>query len=100
MVTEVQTGEIMTITAQSDAIEFSGMVETANSKGHTGKIDGAMTGLYMSEPRDLMVTLLSQGSSAFREVIAQATRGAIFLRTGLEFDTLEPCFTLHLTTWK
>lgn len=36
------------------------------------------TGLWMSEPRDLMVRLLSMGSSSFKESIAAATNGLIF----------------------
>ena len=77
-ITQVEVGDVMTITAQSDAIELGALVNTTNKKGHTGKIDGAMVGWYMSEPRDLMITLLTQGSSIAKEVIANATRGAVF----------------------
>ena len=46
---------------------------------NSGKIDGALnTGLFLSEPRDLMVNLLSMGASRFKEAFAHATRGAIF----------------------
>lgn len=78
VVTEVEQGEILTITCQSDAVELSAYVETTDSKGHSGQIDGSLGGLYLSEPRDLMLNLLSAGSNAFREAVAQATRGAIF----------------------
>ena len=78
-ITQVDNGEIVTITAQSDAIELSPMVNTTNKKGDSGKIDGGInTGFWLSEPRDLMVKLLSMSSSGTREAIAHATRGAIF----------------------
>lgn len=78
-ITDVQTGDIMTITAQSDAIELAPMVNTTSKKGHSGKIDGAFnTGLWLSEPRDLMVRLLSMGSSTFKESIAHSLHGTIF----------------------
>lgn len=52
---------------------------TTDKGGHSGKIDGALnTGLWLSEPRDLMVRLLSMGSSTFRESFAHATEGMIF----------------------
>lgn len=78
VVTEVHTGEVLTIIAQSDAIELGAMVNSTNEKGHTGKIDGGMVGLYMSEPRDLMITLLTQGSTTVRQTIAHATQGEVF----------------------
>ena len=78
-ITQVENGEIVTVTAQSDAIELSPMVNTTNKKGDSGKIDGGInTGLWLSEPRDLMVKLLSMSSSRTREALAHATRGAIF----------------------
>lgn len=78
-ITEVKAGEIVEITAQSDAIELSPYVNTSNKKGHSGEIDGALnTGFWMSEPRDLMVRLLSMGSSTFKEAFAHATQGMIF----------------------
>lgn len=77
-ITEVHTGEIVTIVAQSDAMELSALVESSNEKGHSGKIDGGMTGLYMSEPRDLMISLLTQGSSKVKEFVAHATQGEVF----------------------
>jgi hypothetical protein len=79
VITQVENGEIVTITAQSDAIELSPIVNSTNKKGDSGKIDGGMnTGFWLSEPRDLMVRLLSMGSSRTREAIAHATRGTIF----------------------
>jgi hypothetical protein len=79
MITNVEQGEIMTITCQSDAIELSPIINSANKKGDSGKIDGGMnTGMFLSEPRDLMVKLLSMGTSRFREALAHSTRGTIF----------------------
>lgn len=77
-ITEVQEGDIMTLVAQSDAVELGTLVNNTNEKGHTGKIDGTLTGLYMSEPRDLMISLLTQGSSVVKETLAHATQGQIF----------------------
>lgn len=77
-VTEVAVGDVLTITAQSDAIELSANVNPTNKDGHTGKIDGNMLGLYMSEPRDLMLSLLTQGSSVVKEAISNASKGAVF----------------------
>jgi hypothetical protein len=78
-ITAVENGEIVTITAQSDAIELSPIVNSTNKKGDSGKIDGGInTGFWLSEPRDLMVRLLTMGSSRTREAIAHATRGRIF----------------------
>lgn len=78
-ITTVEYGDIVEVTAQSDAIELSPYINTTNAKGHSGKIDGAFnTGLWMSEPRDLMVRLLSMGSSTFRENLAHALAGQIF----------------------
>lgn len=79
VITAVENGEIVTITAQSDAIELSPIVNSTNKKGDSGKIDGGInTGFWLSEPRDLMVRLLSMGSSRTREAISHATRGIIF----------------------
>jgi hypothetical protein len=79
IITNVEQGEIVTITAQSDAIELGAVVNSTNKKGDSGKIDGGVdTGMYMSEPRDLMVRLLSMGASRTREAIAHATRGTVF----------------------
>jgi len=78
-ITNVEQGEIVTITAQSDAIELGAMVNSTNKKGDSGKIDGGIdTGLWLSEPRDLMVRLLSMGSSRAREAIANSYNGIIF----------------------
>ena len=78
-ITQVEYGEIVTVTAQSDAIELGAVVNSTNKKGDSGKIDGGInTGLWMSEPRDLMVRLLSMGTSRFREGIANASRGLVF----------------------
>ena len=79
VITTVENGEIVTITAQSDAIELSPIINSSNKKGDSGKIDGGInTGLWLSEPRDLMVRLLSMGSSRIKEQFAHATRGTIF----------------------
>lgn len=79
VITNVEQGEIVTVTAQSDAIELGAVVNSTNKKGDSGKIDGGVdTGMYLSEPRDLMVRLLSMGSSRTREAIAHATLGTIF----------------------
>ena len=78
-ITEVEAGDIITVTAQSDAIELGAVVNTTNKKGDSGKVDGGInTGLWLSEPRDLMVRLLSMGTSRFREGIAYATQGLVF----------------------
>lgn len=79
VITEVEQGEIVTIIAQSDAIELGAVVNSTNKKGDSGKIDGGInTGLWLSEPRDLMVRLLSMGTSRFREAVAYANRGLVF----------------------
>lgn len=79
VITEVELGEVVTVTCQSDAIELSPVVNSVDKKGSSGSIDGGLnTGLYLSEPRDLMVRLLSMGSSRVREAFAYATRGMIF----------------------
>ena len=79
VITEVELGEIVTVTCQSDAIELSPVVNSVDKKGSSGHIDGGLnTGLYLSEPRDLMVRLLSMGTSRTREAFAHATRGAVF----------------------
>ena len=79
VITNVEEGEIVTVTAQSDAIELGAVVNSTNKKGDSGKIDGGVdTGMYLSEPRDLMVRLLSMGTSRTREAFAHATRGAVF----------------------
>jgi hypothetical protein len=78
-ITEVQQGDILTVVAQSDAIELSPYVNTTSKGGHSGSIDGSFnTGFWLSEPRDLMVRLLSMGSSVAKEAIARGTRGTIF----------------------
>jgi len=79
VISQVELGEIVTVTAQSDAIELGAVVNSTNKKGDSGKIDGGInTGLWLSEPRDLMVRLLSMGASRFREGIAYANRGLVF----------------------
>ena len=79
VITEVELGEEVTVTCQSDAIELSPVVNSTDKKGDSGHIDGGLnTGLYLSEPRDLMVRLLSMGTSRTREAFAQSTRGMVF----------------------
>ena len=78
-VTSVEVGDIMTITAQSDAIELGAVVDNTNTSGTSTDIfSSAEAGLWFSEPRDLMVRLLSMGASTMKESIAQATAGMIF----------------------
>lgn len=78
-ITTVEEGQIVTVTAQSDTVELSALVNSSNKKGDSGGIDGGMmTNLWLSEPRDLMVTLLMQGVSTFKQTIAHATNGTIF----------------------
>lgn len=77
-ITEVQQGDVITFVAQSDAMELSALVETANEKSHSGRIDGSLGGLSLSEPRDLMITLLTQSVSKWKDVYAHASRGEIF----------------------
>lgn len=83
-ITEVMQGDIVTVTAQSDAIELSPMVNTSNKSGHSGKIDGSLftqsdgLALWLSEPRDLMIRLLTMGTSTFREMMAYASSNLIF----------------------
>lgn len=79
VITEVQQGDIMTVIAQSDAVELTAQVNTSNKKGHSGTLDGGInTGFWLSEPRDLIVRLLSMGSSAFKEWVSWGTQGTIF----------------------
>lgn len=79
VITQVELGEIVTVTCQSDAIELSPIINSSNKKGDSGKIDGGInTGLWLSEPRDLMIRLLSMGASRVREAFAHATRGTVF----------------------
>lgn len=80
-ITEVRAGDIVEVIAQSDAIELSPYLNTTNKNGHSGDGElggGINTGLWMSEPRDLMVRLLSMGSSTFKESLGHATQGMIF----------------------
>lgn len=78
-ITEVEQGDVLTVTCQSDAVELSPMVNTTNKKGDSGHIDGGInTGFWMSEPRDLMVRLMSMGSSNFKEWVAWSTQGMVF----------------------
>lgn len=79
VIAEVDHGEIITVIAQSDAVELSPIINSTKKKGDSGKIDGGInTGLWMSEPRDLMIRLLSMGASRVREAFSHATRGAVF----------------------
>jgi hypothetical protein len=79
VITQVELGEIVTVTCQSDAIELSPIINSSNKKGDSGKIDGGInTGFWLSEPRDLMIRLLSMGASRVREAFAHATRGSVF----------------------
>jgi hypothetical protein len=79
VIAEVDHGEIITVIAQSDAVELSPIINSTKKKGDSGKVDGGInTGLWMSEPRDLMIRLLSMGASRVREAFAHATRGTVF----------------------
>lgn len=78
-ITEVQQGDIMTVIAQTDAVELTAMVNSTDAKGSSGKLDGGInTGFWMSEPRDLIVRLLTMGSSYFKEWMSWGTKGVIF----------------------
>lgn len=79
VITEVQQGDVLTVIGQSDAVELTAMVNSADAKGSSGKLDGGInTGFWMSEPRDLIVRLLSMGSSYFKEWMSWGTKGVIF----------------------
>ncbi len=77
-ITEVQAGEIMTVVAQSDSVELSSFVNSNNQSGHSGRVDGSMGNFWLSEPRDLIVRLLSIGSSNFKEWLSWGSRGVFF----------------------
>lgn len=78
-VTSVQVGDIMTITAQSDAIEFGAVINNTNTSGTSADLTGSIeSGLWFSEPRDLMVRLMTMGGSTSKEAFAQAHAGMIF----------------------
>lgn len=78
-ITHVEQGDIVTIVAQSDAIELGAIVNGSDKDGNSGNIDGSlMSGLWMSEPRDLMCRMLSMGSNTMREALAHASRGMVF----------------------
>lgn len=77
-VTQVENGEILTIVAQSDAMELGALVNSDDEKAHTGNIQQKGFALGLSEPRDLMLTLLTKGSTTAKQLIAHATRGEIF----------------------
>lgn len=78
VITNVELGEVVTVTAQSDTIELSAVVNNSNTEGHTGKADGSLWGMWVSEPRDLMIRLLTMGASKTKEATAHATGGRIF----------------------
>lgn len=78
VIAEVQPGDIMTVIAQSDAVEFTGYVNTINTNGSSGKLDGGLSSFWLSEPRDLMVRLLSMGSSNFKEWLAWGSKGVFY----------------------
>lgn len=78
VVTQVQAGDVMTITAQSDAIELGCVIDNTNTSGTTGDLSSMSAGLWFSEPRDLMLRLLSMGGSTTKEAIALATAGMIY----------------------
>jgi hypothetical protein len=79
VITQVEQGDIITITAQSDAIELSPIINNQKKHADSGHIDGSILGsLNMSEPRDLMTRLLSMGASTFKETIANMSHGMIF----------------------
>lgn len=80
VITQVEQGDIITVTCQSDAIELGAIIDNKNKNAGTsdGQFDGSLTGLWTSEPRDLMTRLLSMGGSIFKENIAHATHGMIY----------------------
>lgn len=78
-VTSVQVGDIMIITAQSDAIEFGAVINNTNTSGTSADLTGSIeSGLWFSEPRDLMVRLMTMGGSTSKEAFVQANAGMIF----------------------
>lgn len=78
-IAEVEQGDIITVIAQSDAVELTAFVNTSNQKGHSGTLDGGInTGFWLSEPRDLIVRLLSMGSSNFKEWVSWGSKGVLF----------------------
>lgn len=78
-ITQVEQGDVITVTAQSDAIEFSAVVNNKNENADTGKIDGSLLGgMWLSEPRDLMTRLMSDAGSGFRELVLHLTHGMIY----------------------
>lgn len=78
-IAEVQQGDVMTVICQSDAVELTGMVNSTDAKGHSGRLQGGInTGFWLSEPRDLIVRLLSMGSSYFKEWVAWGSKGVFF----------------------
>lgn len=78
-ITQVEQGDVVTVTAQSDAIEFSAIVNNKNEGGDSGKIDGSLLGgMWLSEPRDLMTRLMSDAGSGFRELVLHLTHGMIY----------------------
>lgn len=77
-ITEVEQGDIITVIAQSDALELTAMVNSTSAKSSSGSIDGGMMNFWLSEPRDLILRLLTMGSSRFREWVAWQTKGVIF----------------------
>ncbi len=78
-VTSVEVGDVMTITAQTDAIEFGAVVNNTNTSGSSGDIDGSMSsGLWFSTPRDLIVRLMTMAASPSKEAIANAAAGMVY----------------------
>lgn len=81
VITSVQAGEVMEIVCQSDAVELGALVNTHNAKtdsGSSGRIDGSFMGFWLSQPRDLMVNLLTMGSSTAKQAISNMRRGKVF----------------------
>lgn len=64
-ITEVEQGDIMTITAQTDTIELSAMVNTTNKKGHSGTIDGGINCFT----KDTKLNLWDGGTITIGEIV-------------------------------
>ena len=78
VVTEISAGDITTVTCQSDGVELLAVVNAGEKDGHSGCIDGAwFSGWDFSEPRDLIVELLTSGGSVYHQAISAATKGAV-----------------------
>lgn len=69
---------MLTIVAQGDGRELLGIINPGDPNANTGKLSyGGLFGLMYSEPRDLMIKLLTLRGSVARDALALAMKGAI-----------------------